>query len=41
MKFITNREENGEQWKKKEGTAFQCFTKPKMTACEQVVGKHV
>ena len=34
MKFITRSEENGEEWKQKEGTAFQCFAKPK-TRCSQ------
>ena len=34
MKFIIKGEESGEEWKKMEGTAFQCFTKPK-TRCSQ------
>jgi hypothetical protein len=34
MKFIIRSEENGEELKEKEGTAFQCFAKPK-TRCSQ------
>jgi len=34
MKFIIMSEENGEEWKEKEGTAFQCFAITK-TRCSQ------